>query len=111
MSTTISVLLWAIALGFVTAGILASCYRLITTQPMSFKLLTEGGPAGSLVALPLLAVTGPAVIARNAWRGRMIKGRAWGWMAASLVLVSVWSFIIGVYVLDVVIRLHIALFA
>jgi len=51
------------------------------------------------------------VIARNAWRGRTIKGRAWGWMAASLVLVSVWSFIIGVYVLDVVIRLHIALFA
>lgn len=110
MSTTITVVLWAIGHGYVTAGILASCYRFCTTQPMSFRLLTEGGPAGALIALPLLALTGPAVIARNAWRGRTIEGRAWAWLAASLLLVSVWSFLIGLYVLDIVIRVHLALF-
>lgn len=111
MSVVFSVMLWAMPLGFVTAGILASFYRVVTTKPMSFRLLTENGAAGSLIALPLLALSGPVVIARNAWRGRIIEGRAWGWIAVSAVLVAGWSFLIGLYVLDLMVKVRLALIA
>ena len=108
MSTTYVVICWAVVFGFVTAGILASLFHAVTRQPMSFRLLHEGGPAGSLIALPLLAVSGPVVIARNAWRGRRIEGRAWGWLLVSAVLVGGWSFCIGLYVLDLLLKLRFA---
>lgn len=108
MLSTISILLWSVLFGFVTAGIVANCYHWLMARPMSFHLLFEGGAMGSLMALPLLAVTGPAVIARNAWRGRRIEGRAWAWIAVSGVLIAAWSFIIGLYILDMLLKLELA---
>lgn len=105
MAAMLKVVLWSVCFGFVTAGIISNCYRAVTTRPISFRLLFEGGGTGMLLALPLLAISGPAVIARNAWRGRVIEGRAWGWLAASFFLVSLWSFLIGLYVVDFLVKL------
>lgn len=111
MSSTIIVAFWSIAFGFVTAAILSSCFQWAMKRPMSFGMLTENGPAGSLLVIPLLAISGPVVIARNTWRGRAVQGRAWGWVWLSMALVSGWSFVIGLYVLDLVIKLRLAFLA
>lgn len=99
-------LFWAVVAGYVTAGILASLYQWLTSEPVSFKLLVTGGLGASLVAMPLLLLSGPAVIARNAWRGRVIEGRAWSWIMASAVIVAGWSFVNGVIVLEFLLSLR-----
>jgi hypothetical protein len=89
---------WSVAFGFVTAGFVAAVYRMFTSEQPSFSLL-QTGDAKAMLAVPLLAVTGPAVLARNSWRGRVLEGRGWGWIAAGGALAGGWSFILGVFVL------------
>jgi hypothetical protein len=96
---------WATVAGYVTAGILASLYQLLTNEPMSFRLLVTGGLAASLVSLPLLLFGGPAVIARNSWRGRIIEGRPLHFVVVAALIVMVWSFITGVFVLQFLLAL------
>jgi len=100
METWILLTVWAVTAGYVTAGVLASLYQWLAAEPVSFRLLMSETMARSVLAVPLLAFAGPAVIARNAWRGRVVEGRAWGWIAASAAIVGTWSFLTGVIVLD-----------
>jgi hypothetical protein len=91
---------WSIAFGFVFAGVVAAIYRLVTSEPPSFSLLSTGD-ARAVMSVPLLAVTGPAILARNSWRGRAIEGRGLGWIAAGGALAAGWSFVTGVFVLNI----------
>ncbi len=92
-------LFWCISAGYVTAGLLASFYQLLADRPLSFTMLTST-PVASVLAVPLLVMSGPAVIVRNTARGRVVEGRAWGWILASIVIVGFWSFMTGVVVLQ-----------
>lgn len=105
MSTVLLITVWAIAAGYVTAGLLASLYQLLTRNPVSFNLLFVGEMAMTLLAVPLLLLSGPVVIARNAWQGHIVQRRDWGWLAAAGLIVAVWSFLTGVIVLELVFRL------
>lgn len=96
----LAVVIWAIAAGYVTAGILSSFYQWIAAKPLSFRLLVSDELRASVIAVPLLALSGPAVLARNAWRGRIIEERAWGWIALSVAIIAGWSFVTGIAVLE-----------
>ena len=77
----------------------------MTRNPVSFSMLFVGEMATTLIAVPLLLLSGPVVIARNAWQGHVLKGRDWGWSAAALLIVAVWSFLTGVIVLEFIFSL------
>ena len=100
-------LFWAIAAGIVTAGLLSSLYRAVTSEPVSFRILMTGGLGTSMLAMPLLLLAGPAVIARNAWHGGVISSGAWA--AATGAIVLTWSFVNGVVVLEFLLALRGAL--
>jgi hypothetical protein len=84
----------ALGLGFAFAGLVASLYRAWRDQPASFNLLLAGGPAG-LVAIPLLAAAGPAIIMRNTLRGRKYERRKVHFVAMATIIASFWSIAIG----------------
>lgn len=96
---------WSVAAGFVTAGLFSSLYQLITDAPVSFTLILSEKMQTALLAVPLLLFSGPLVITRNAWRGRVLEQREWGWIMGSIAIVTLWSFITGLVVLDFTFRL------
>jgi hypothetical protein len=89
----------AMALGFAIAGLVAAIYRAIRDEHVSFHLLLIGGPT-SIAAIPLLAITGPAIIMRNTVRGRKYEKRKVHFVAMATVLASLWSILIGYLVMD-----------
>src|SRR5262245_55857534 len=101
MQTVVLVTFWAVAAGFVTAGLFASSYQLLTNAPVSFRLLMISEKMlTSILAVPILLFSGPMVIARNAMYGRILERREWGWILASAAIVTTWSFLTGVVILD-----------
>lgn len=102
MSVVVLITLWAVAAGFVTAGLFASFYQLVTNSPVSFRLLVAGETVTAILSVPLLLFSGPLVITRNAWNGRVIEQRDWRWIMVSCAIVAGWSFITGVIVLEFV---------
>jgi hypothetical protein len=91
----------ALGLGFAFAGLVAALYRAFRDQPPSFSLLFSGGSA-SLVALPILAAAGPAIIMRNTLRGRKYERRPVHFVAFATIIASFWSIAIGFQLLKLV---------
>jgi len=88
-----------IATGFVSAGVLASAYQLVTAQPVRFDLGDDRLLMG-LATVVLLMFAGPAVLMRNAVRGRMIERRHGGWLVASTAIAGAWSLCSGTVVMQ-----------
>lgn len=86
--------------GFVCAGFLHSMYQLVTNKVMSFDLSKESG-LGMLFGLLALIFAGPFVIMRNGIRGFMIEKRHGGWVAASTAISIFWSFVSGMFLLNI----------
>lgn len=91
----------ALALGFAFAGLVAALYRALRDQPPSFHLLLAGGPA-AVVAIPLLAAAGPAIIMRNTLRGRKYERRKVHFVAFATIIASFWAIAIGFQLLRLV---------
>jgi len=90
----------AVLTGTVTAGLSSSFYTLVTRRPASFSLLTEPLP-GAATAILTLVLAGPIVIMRNAIAFRVSEGRPWVWFGLSVSIALFWSFIVGLFVLSV----------
>ena len=91
---------WSLAAGVVTAGLVASFYRLITKKPPSFQMWQET-TLGLVGGIATLIFAGPSVIMRNALRAQVIENRPPVWLAASAFLSGVWSLFVGLLVLDI----------
>ncbi len=65
----------ALAIGFATAGMLASGYQALTERPASFHLIARGPGLGAFAAVPFLVFAAPFIIMRNTVRGRRVKER------------------------------------
>jgi hypothetical protein len=91
--------LYAVASGFVAAGVLASFYQLVTNSPPAFLMDSEGLLA-NLAALIVCVFAGPFIIMRNAIRGRIIERRPVGWLAASMAIAAGWSLCSGIVVIE-----------
>lgn len=85
--------------GVVTAGLVASFYRLVTNKRPSFQMWQETtlGLVGGIAALVL---AGPTVIMRNALRAQVIENRPPAWLVASALMSGIWSFLVGIFVLN-----------
>jgi hypothetical protein len=98
----------AIATGFVSAGILASFYQLVTAEPARFDKIGDRLVTGVAMII-LLMFAGPMILMRNAIRGKLIEQRAAGWMAASTVIAAGWSLCSGTVLLQLILAVRYSL--
>jgi hypothetical protein len=98
MSHDLVLATFSIAIGFVLAGILSSGYQLFTTEPARFELKSDSMLMG-IAQTFLIMFAGPAILMRNAIRGRVIEHRPVGWLFASTAIAGAWSLCSGVMML------------
>jgi Family of unknown function (DUF6949) len=87
--------IFALALGFAVAGLLASGYQLATFRPASFTLLERGPGPAAFAAVPFLAFAAPFIIMRNTIRGRELEGRSFTLVMAATIIAGFWSLMSG----------------
>lgn len=86
--------------GFICAGFLNSIYQLVTNKIMSFDLSKQSGVV-MLLSIITLIFTGPFILVRNSIRGFRIENRHAGWVAASTAISIFWSFVSGLFLLNI----------
>jgi hypothetical protein len=97
--------LYCAAVGFVAAGIAASFYKMMTSEPARFRLLGQGWLA-ALSTFLFCAVTGPAIIVDLVLRSRVAERRAVGTVLVGLGVAAVWSVCSGLLVLELVLTVR-----
>ena len=88
-------LIFALAIGFAFAGMLATGYQLVTSRALSFRVLESGPKPSTFMAVPILAFAAPFLIMRNIIRGHAIEGRSFQLVMAATVVAGLWSLMSG----------------
>jgi hypothetical protein len=99
------VLLYAGVVGFVAAGITASFYRWITSEPARFGLFGQTA-AGMVTTFVFCALTGPVIVMDHAIRSRKVEKSPLGWFAVGTLVAALWSCCLGLVVLEVVLSIR-----
>lgn len=100
----LAILLYVVAVGFVAAGILSSFVQLVTGQPLRFGI--EGRTLlASIGGVCLRVFAGPVILMGNALRAAKVKAHPPGWLWLSGLIASAWSLLLGLFVLDLVLKL------
>lgn len=86
--------------GFIAAGFFNSIYQLLTNKVLSFDISKQSG-IGMLVSIITLIFTGPFILIRNSIRAFRIENRHVGWVAASTAISVFWSFVSGLFLLNI----------
>jgi uncharacterized protein DUF6949 len=102
--SSLAAYLYVMAVGFVTAGLLASFVQLISGEPLRFGLEPKSILA-SIGGVCLRVLAGPAILMRNAWRGMKIQSRPKIWFGVSAAIAAVWSLCSGAVLLDLLLKL------
>jgi hypothetical protein len=87
--------LFALALGFALAGVLATGYQLATKRPPSFGVLRFGPSPAAIAAVPFLAFAAPFIIMRNTIRGHIHEKRRFSAVMAATIVAGFWSMMSG----------------
>ena len=101
---SLAIYVYATAVGFVAAGVLASFDQLVSGQPMRFGIEPDSILA-SLGGVILRVLAGPAILMRNAWRGLRIQSRPKIWFGASAAIAAVWRLLSGALLLGLILKL------
>jgi len=101
---SLAIYIYATAVGFVGAGVLASFVQLVSGEPMRFGMEPKSIVA-SIGAVLLRVLAGPAILMRNAWRGLRLQGRPKVWFGVSAAIAAVWSLFSGALLLDLILKL------
>jgi hypothetical protein len=101
---SLAIYLYVTAVGFVTAGVLASFVQLVSGEPMRFNVEPKSLLA-SIGGVLLRVLAGPAILMRNAWRGLRLQGRPKFWFGVSLAIAAVWSLLSGAFLLDLILKM------
>lgn len=97
-------LLYAIAVGFVAAGLVTSFYQLVTSEPARFQV--SGYGLGALAAAGIFfAFSGPLLVFRAVVHARLRLGQPLSVTIAGLVICLIWSCSLGLVLLDSAVRL------
>jgi hypothetical protein len=98
-------LTYAVAVGFVAAGIAASFYKMVTSEPAKFRLLGESA-FGWVTTFVFCALTGPVIVVETAIRNRRTERLPFAWVIAGIAVAGLWSCCVGIIVLEVVLSLR-----
>ena len=100
----LAIYLYVMAVGFVSAGLLASFVQLVSGRPMRFGIEPDSIIA-SLGGVLLRVWAGPAILMRNAWRGLRIQSRPKIWFGLSMAIAAFWSLFSGAVLLNLILTL------
>lgn len=104
MLSSVGVFLLCIAAGYVTSALLSNLIRLVTGKTISTRTAPKSD-FGRALALGVVTFTGPATLFENALAAQA-KGEApKPYLFLSLALVLAWSFLLGLFVVQVWIAL------
>lgn len=98
------IIAYAIAAGYVAAGLVSSFYSLMTNRPASFQVAAST-MIGRALQVPVIVFGGPFIVMRNALRSRAIENQSLSWLCLSLLIVVTWSFISGLFVIHIALSL------
>jgi O-antigen/teichoic acid export membrane protein len=87
--------LFALAIGFSFAGLVATGYQLVMRQPATFRQLQEGSRAAAFAAVPMLVFAAPFIIMRGTIRAVRAEGRAFAPAIMATVVAGCWSLMSG----------------
>jgi cytochrome c biogenesis protein CcdA len=96
---------YAGTVGFVAAGIVASFYQWVTSEPARFMLLGKGMPA-MVTSFAFCAMTGPIIVLDHAVRLRQAEKGPISWLLAGLLVTGLWSCCSGVVLLSVIVLIR-----
>ena len=95
---------YAMAVGFVTAGVVSSFYQLVTARQAGFVLFGESTGAIFLSTI-FVAICGPMIVLRTAVNSRMVHGQPVGWLLSGVAVAVLWGCCLGVLALDLAISI------
>jgi hypothetical protein len=102
---SLAIYLYIMAVGFVAAGMLASFVQLVSGQPLHFGI-GRTSFLGSIGAVFLRLLAGPAILMRNAWqRLRSDRAQPAIWFGLSAAIAAMWSLLSGAFLLDLILKL------
>ena len=93
------------AVGFVSAGIAASFFKMVTREPARFALLGSGWLAATATFL-FCAVSGPAIVVDLVIKRRPFSREGLTMVLAGFVVAALWSVCSGMLVLDLALQLR-----
>ena len=100
----IAIHLYAMALGFTAAGLVASFAQLVSGKPLHFNF-EPSSVLASLGGVTLRVLCGPVLLTRNAWVDAKQRSRSPGWLGLSVLVAGVWSLFSGALLLGLVLKL------
>lgn len=96
---------YAVTVGFVAGGIVASFYQLVTSEQARFALLGSGLVA-TMTTIAFCALTGPVIIMDRALKARVRDKEPVGWFFGSIFVAALWSCCSGIVLLGLVLSLR-----
>jgi hypothetical protein len=105
MVRDVLLLVYCGAVGFVSAGIAASFYKLVTAERVRFSIVGET-VFGLATSFLFCALTGPVIVVDFAIRNRHPDAVRLGWLFAGIGIAALWSCCLGLVVLRLVLTLR-----
>jgi hypothetical protein len=100
----VAIHLYAMAIGFTAAGLVASFVQLVSGQPLRFSF-EPSSVLASLGGVVLRVLCGPALLMRNTWVDAKQRSRSPVWLGLSVLVVGMWSLFSGALLLGLVLKL------
>ncbi|HXG80025.1 MAG TPA: hypothetical protein VNJ31_11910, partial [Methyloceanibacter sp.] len=92
---SLAIYLYITAFGFAAAGVLSSFVHLVSGRPLHFGI-EQRSVLGSIGAVLLRMLAGPAILMRNAWaRLREDRSQPAIWFGLSAAIAAMWSLLSG----------------
>jgi len=98
-------LLYAVAVGFVAAGITASFYKMVSSEPARFALFGQSVLAW-VTTFAFCALTGPVIVVDIALRRVRDEKLPLGWLAVGVGMAAIWSCCVGIVMLELVLAVR-----
>ena len=92
----VAIHLYAIAIGFTAAGLVASFVQLVSGEPSSIL--------ASLGGVMLRVLCGPALLMRNTWVDAKQRTRQPVWLGLSVLIVGMWSLFSGALLIGIMLK-------
>ena len=99
----VAIHLYAIAIGFTAAGLVASFVQLVSGEPLRLSF-EPSSILASLGGVMLRVLCGPALLMRNTWVDAKQRTRQPVWLGLSILIAGMWSLFSGALLIGIMLK-------